>query len=129
MAEASEYRLPSGEWRCIRDNVTEPCGDCAGCREIQQINRTGVYDDLHNTPVPVVERLRGAYLEQFVPLVLIARGQLQKAGFDDTLLAVFLPASRDVTVDEKLEGAKLFGLPVHLHLGEHPYVAVQADLS
>jgi hypothetical protein len=34
-----ESRLPSGEWRCIRNHRTDPCGDCSGCREVQAINR------------------------------------------------------------------------------------------
>ena len=36
----SEFRLPSGEWRCTRDHSTEPCGECDGCREVQAENRT-----------------------------------------------------------------------------------------
>jgi len=47
----SEFRLPSGEWRCAVDGVTEPCGECGGCREIAAINRSGVRDDVHNTPL------------------------------------------------------------------------------
>lgn len=31
-------RLPSGEWRCVAGNRTEPCGDCGGCREVQAEN-------------------------------------------------------------------------------------------
>lgn len=53
---ATEFRLPDGEWRCTRDNTTEPCGDCEGCWEIQAINRSGVRDDVHNTPVLMSRR-------------------------------------------------------------------------
>lgn len=35
----SEFRLPSGEWRCTRDGVTEPCGECGGCCEVRGLNR------------------------------------------------------------------------------------------
>lgn len=51
LREMSEFRLPSGEWRCACDHVTEPCGNCEGCREIAAINRSGVRDDIHNTPL------------------------------------------------------------------------------
>ena len=35
---ADEFRLPDGTWSCVRDGVTEPCGDCGGCRQIAAIN-------------------------------------------------------------------------------------------
>lgn len=38
----SEFRLPSGEWRCTRDHGTEPCGECGDCREVQAENRITV---------------------------------------------------------------------------------------
>ena len=34
----SEFRLPDGTWSCVRDGVTEPCGDCDGCRQIAAMN-------------------------------------------------------------------------------------------
>lgn len=52
----TEFRLPDGEWRCARDHVTEPCGECEGCREIQAINRTGSRDDVLCTPVLMSRR-------------------------------------------------------------------------
>lgn len=27
-------RMPDGRWSCVREGVTEPCGDCDGCRLI-----------------------------------------------------------------------------------------------
>lgn len=27
-------RMPDGRWSCTRDHVTEPCGDCDGCRYV-----------------------------------------------------------------------------------------------
>ena len=30
---AAFYR-PDGSWSCTRDHVTEPCGDCDGCRQV-----------------------------------------------------------------------------------------------
>ena len=34
----SEFRLPSGEWRCTQDHRTEPCGKCGGCYEVRAEN-------------------------------------------------------------------------------------------
>ncbi|MGO8957228.1 MAG: hypothetical protein ACLQFR_07655, partial [Streptosporangiaceae bacterium] len=31
--------LPDGTWRCGRDGVTQPCGVCGGCRDVQAENR------------------------------------------------------------------------------------------
>ena len=53
---ATRFRLPSGEWRCTQDHRTEPCGKCGGCREVEAINRSGVHDDVHNTPVLMSRR-------------------------------------------------------------------------
>lgn len=39
-----ESRLPSGEWRCVLDHRTEPCGDCSGCREVRDENRIAQND-------------------------------------------------------------------------------------
>jgi hypothetical protein len=35
---AGEFYRPDGAWSCVRDHVTEPCGDCDGCRHIQAAN-------------------------------------------------------------------------------------------
>src|SRR5882672_10469368 len=61
----SEFRLPSGEWRCTLDHTTEPCGECGGCREIAAINRSGVRDDVHNTPLPGRDFDRTDYTDEF----------------------------------------------------------------
>jgi hypothetical protein len=34
---ALSYR-PDGSWSCTRDGVTEPCGDCDSCRQVQAEN-------------------------------------------------------------------------------------------
>jgi hypothetical protein len=34
----SEFRLPDGTWCCVRDGVTEPCGDCGGCDYVAAVN-------------------------------------------------------------------------------------------
>lgn len=61
----SEFRLPSGGWRCAVDGVTEPCGECGGCREIAAINRSGVRDDIHNTPLTGWDFDRIDYTDEF----------------------------------------------------------------
>ena len=32
------FRRPDGSWSCTRDHVTEPCGDCDGCRQVAAEN-------------------------------------------------------------------------------------------
>jgi len=36
--EQAAYRLPDGTWKCVKDGVTEPCGDCVGCRSVAAEN-------------------------------------------------------------------------------------------
>ena len=32
------YRL-DGTWSCVRDGVTQPCGDCSGCWQVAALRR------------------------------------------------------------------------------------------
>jgi hypothetical protein len=45
-------RTPDGRWSCIRDGVSEPCGDCGGCRQVQAQNLAAAADadDSGRTP-------------------------------------------------------------------------------
>lgn len=37
--DVAASRLPDGTWSCVKDGVTEPCGECGGCRSVQAENR------------------------------------------------------------------------------------------
>jgi hypothetical protein len=43
---ADEFRRPDGTWSCTRDHVTQPCGNCDGCRQVAAENR--MLGDLEN---------------------------------------------------------------------------------
>ena len=87
----SEFRLPSGEWRCTRDHSTEPCGECGGCREIAAINRSGIRDDVHNTPLLhlTAQLAGGPVVEDTWPL-LTRRQYLVLTTMEQTGCDVFL---------------------------------------
>jgi hypothetical protein len=49
---ADEFRRPDGTWSCTRDHVTQPCGDCDGCRTVAAENRLlGDLENWHPTGV------------------------------------------------------------------------------
>lgn len=37
--DVAASRLPDETWSCVKDGVTEPCGECGGCRSVQAENR------------------------------------------------------------------------------------------
>jgi hypothetical protein len=64
---ADEFRLPDGTWSCVRDGVTEPCGDC---RQIAAINamHAAFLGDLDGlSPLGVVRASNDSGIHEIVP--------------------------------------------------------------
>lgn len=80
--------------------------------------------ELPGVPKPIND-----YIGRWVAPIIHLRDRLHLANWGDADLAIFLPASRDIEIDEALEGGILFGLPVRLHLGSQVYIGVAATLN
>lgn len=65
------------------------------------------------------------YLESFIGTAVLAKYRLMKTGFDPDKMALFIPASRDIEIDEALDGALILQLPVYVYLGVEPYIGVR----